>query len=345
MSLRFPSTRTPDVVVIGAGLIGLTIALELSDRGAEVTVIDRGRSLEGASAAAAGMLAAEDIGNPPGLRSLSRLSIERYPAFLERIQSLSGIGVPYQTDTTVQYLEDDSTIRLAEHSLDPRQLAAALHFALKATSVQLLEGAQIASILQEPGGASVQLSGGPAIHPQAVIFAAGAWTSAVMTALGEDALPITPRKGQMLRVRLPIPLHEVHRSEHIYIVPRTYGAHAGTALVGASVEDAGFDTSVQSEALASLRALAAELLPQLASEENAPVVEAWAGLRPATPDGLPLLGATSRANHFIASGHYRNGILLAPGTAVVMADLVEGKTSAIDLANLSPQRFALSTIY
>lgn len=344
MSLRFPSTRTPDVVVIGAGLIGLSIALELRERGASVTVIDRAKSFAGASTAAAGMLAAEDPGNPRELQALSRLSIERYPAFLAHLQALSGIAVPYQTDTTVQYLEDGLTVRLAEHSLDPRQLAAAVHAAVKATSIQLLEGAEIASIHEEAGGSRIQLSGGPAIRPQVVIFAAGAWTSAMMTALGRDPVPVTPRKGQMLRVRLPFPLHEVHRSEQIYIVPRTHGAHAGTALVGATVEDAGFDVSVNAEALASLRALAAELLPQLRFAVDAPMVEAWAGLRPATPDGLPILGACPRAGHFVATGHYRNGILLAPGTAAVMADMVEGRSSAIDLFALSPQRFALSTL-
>src|ERR1700734_3892384 len=120
------STRTSDIVVIGAGLIGLAIALELTDRGANVPVIDRGESLAGASTAAAGMLAANDPGNPPELRELSRMSAERYPAFLARLEALSGIAVPFQTNATIQYLHDGSTLRLAEHSLDPRQLAVAV---------------------------------------------------------------------------------------------------------------------------------------------------------------------------------------------------------------------------
>src|ERR1700735_3677050 len=152
MSLRFDSTRTSDIVVIGAGLIGLAIALELIDRGAQVTVVDRGQSLGGASTAAAGMLAADDPGNPPELRELSRLSAERYPAFLGRLEALSGIAVPFQTNTTVQYLEDGSTVRLAEHSLDPRQLAAALLAAVNATSIRLLEHTQIAAMDQNSGG-------------------------------------------------------------------------------------------------------------------------------------------------------------------------------------------------
>jgi glycine oxidase len=342
MSLRFDSTRTSDIVVIGAGLIGLAIALELSDRGAQVTVVDRGQSLGGASTAAAGMLAADDPGNPPELQELSRLSAERYPAFLGRLEALSGIAVPFQTNTTVQYLEDGSTVRLAEHSLDPRQLAAALRAAVNATSIRLLEHTQIADMNQNSGSATIRLNGGTAINAQAVVYAAGAWTSEVMAALGGDLISVTPCKGQMLRVRLPFPLDEVHRSERIYICPRTRGPQAGTALIGATVENAGFDMSVHGIDLDALRALAAKLIPELASKTEAPTVESWAGLRPCTPDRLPILGACSRPGQFIATGHYRNGILQAPGTALVMVDVLEGKAPAIDISALSPLRFACS---
>jgi len=344
MSFRFDATRTPDIVVIGAGLIGLAIALELEDRGANVTVVDRGQSLAGASTAAAGMLAADDPCNPPELRELSRLSAEHYPKFLDRLEALSGIAVPFQTDSTVQYLEDGSTLRLAEHSLDPRQLAAAVRTAVDATSIRLLEHTRIAAIDQDARGAKIQLGGGGAIATQAVVYAAGAWTSEVIAALGGDTISIMPCKGQMLRVRQPRRLDEVHRSERIYICPRTRGPQEGTALIGATVENAGFDTSVRASDLDALRALAAQLIPELASEAEAPMVESWAGLRPATPDRLPILGAGSHHGQYIATGHYRNGILQAPGTALIMADLIEGKTPAIDVLALSPLRFACSVI-
>ncbi len=335
----FSATRAPDTVVIGAGLIGLAIALELSDRGANVTVVDRGQSLAGASTAAAGMLAASDPGNPPELRELSQLSADRYPAFLSRLESLSGIAVPFQTNTAVQHLDDGSTLRLAEHSLDPRQLAAAVRAALNATSLRVLEQTQIVAIDRN---STAKLSDGSSIATAAIVYAAGAWTTELMTALGADPISVTPCKGQMLRVRLPLPLDEVHRSERIYICPRTRGPQAGTALIGATVENAGFDTAVRPDALAALRALAATLIPKLASEAEAPAVESWAGLRPATPDKLPILGASSRPGHFIATGHYRNGILQAPGTALVIADLIEGKPPSINVSALSPQRFACS---
>jgi len=344
MSLRLNSNQMTDVVVVGAGLIGLAIALEVVDRGGKVTVVDRGLALGGASRAAAGMLAAEDPGNPHELRALSRLSVEEYPGFLQRIEALSGVAVPFQTQVAVQHLGDGSTMRMAERSIDPRQLAEAVLAAVKATSIRLVENAAVVSVEGNAGGSRVALSTGEGITTQAVVYAAGAWTSEVAMAVQGEAIPVTPRKGQMLRVRLPFVMDEVHRSERIYVVPRTRGPQAGTALIGATVEDAGYDTSVRSSDLEGLRALAAELLPELAAEVDAPMVEAWAGLRPATPDGLPMLGAGSRAGRFIATGHYRNGILLTPGTAVVMADMLEGRVSQTDLSGMSPQRFALSAM-
>ena len=344
-----PTSNKADqsIVVIGAGLIGLATALELTHRGTAVTVIDQGRSLAMASTAAAGMLAAEDPHNPPQLQPLSRLSAERYPVFLRRIEALSGIAVPFQTETARQYLADGTSIQLAERSIDPRQLAPALLAAVRATSIRLLEYTPIAAIDDTAQGIQLHLGTDTTITARAIIYSAGAWTSHVLTTLYSDALPIAPSKGQMLRVKLPatLPLDDlsrsqVHRSEHVYIVPRTHGPQAGTALIGATVEDAGFDTTVHTEALAALRARAAALLPQLASPAEAPMVESWAGLRPATPDALPILGPCSRPSHFIASGHYRNGILLAPATALIMADLLEDKPPLVDTSALSPHRFA-----
>ena len=147
----------------------------------------------------------------------------------------------------------------------------------------------------------------------------------------------------MLRVRMPAsaPLTQVYRSERVYIVPRRHGPQAGTAILGATVEDAGFDTQVHQADLAHLRSLAAELVPALADEHDWPTVEAWAGLRPATPDSLPLLGRLHPGSRqWAATGHFRNGILLAPATASVLADLLEHKTPSVELAAFSPTRFS-----
>jgi glycine oxidase len=317
-----PSALQPapkDAVIAGAGIIGLSIALELHRRGFSVKVLERGRALQQASTAAAGMLAADDPHNPAALLPLSRYSLSLYPQYLRRIEALSGLRVPFQTSRTVQYRRDGSSVRLAEHSLDPRQLAEALLAAVRSTSIVLSEETSLG-----------------AADTRGLIVAAGAWSGELP--LGTP-LPVRPRKGQMLRVRVPSGLHlnEVHRSEHVYIVPRTQGPQAGTALIGATVEDAGFDTTTNAGDLAALRALAAELVPELASEADAPRVEAWAGLRPATEHQLPLLGRTG--DTLFATGHFRNGILLAPATAALIADLYEGQRPAIDLAAFSPERF------
>lgn len=318
-----PAHSAPDVLIAGAGIIGLSLALELHSRGARVTVIERDTPLSHASTAAAGMLALHDPHNPPALLPLAQLSADLYPAYLTRIQQLSGIAVPFHTDTTLQYQFNASPQRLAEHSLDPRNLAAALLAAVRAAGIEIREHC------------ALQLTAAP--PNAAVIYTMGAWVTEEL----RQTLLVRPRKGQMLRVQLPPSLknlRDVHRSNDVYIVPRTLGPQAGTALIGATIEDAGFDTSTHSRDLTHLRELATKLLPALASEKEAPQLEAWAGLRPHTPDRLPVLGAIE-CGHFIATGHYRNGILLAPATAIVVADLVESKPPTLDLAPFSPSRF------
>jgi len=318
------------VLIAGAGIIGLSIALELHSRGARVLVLERDTALAHASTAAAGMLAVHDPHNPPPLLPFAQLSAQLYPAWLKRLEQLSGIAVPFHTNTTLQYYQNGIIDRLAEHSVDPRQLATAVLAAVRASGIELRERCEFHS----------------ASAPTApvIIYATGAWAPSELS--HGHTLPVRPRKGQMLRVQLPPALHglrEVHRSDAIYIVPRTLGPQAGSALIGATVEDAGFDTSTHPRDLTHLRSLAAGLLPALASENDAPQLEAWAGLRPHTPDRLPLLGPLEPgSSHFLATGHYRDGILLAPATAVLLADLVEGKPPALDLAPFAPSRFSSS---
>lgn len=317
-----------DVLIAGAGIMGLSLALELHSRGTRVLVFERDTALRHASFAAAGMLAANDPHNPPALLPLSQLSTSLYPGYLHRIEQLSGIAVPFQTDTTLQYQSSGNRLRLDEHSIDPRQLATALLAAVRAAGIEIRELCEFH----------------PSTEPseQTIVYTTGAWLPAELN----QALPLRPRKGQMLRVQLPPSLKnlcEVHRSDAVYIVPRTLGPQAGTAIIGSTVEDAGFDTATHPRDLLHLRTLASELLPALASESVAPQIEAWAGLRPHLPDGLPALGPLQPgSHHFIATGHFRNGILLAPATAVLLADLITGKTTALDLTPFSPARFSQS---
>lgn len=329
---------SPDVTVIGAGVIGLSLALELHARGFKVTLLERGAAATQASWAAAGMLAAQDPHNPPQLKALSQLSAALYPAFLHHLQELSGLPVPFQTERTRQSLPDGSTVELHERSIDPRQLAVALLTAVQRSDIRLVQHVQT----QELQTADLRTR-----RSAVVVHATGAWA-------GESG--VSPRKGQMLRVQLPpaSSLREVYRSERVYVVPRTQGPQAGTALIGATVEDAGFDTEVYPDDLAVLRQVATDLIPhhpELADRKQTPIVEAWAGLRPATPDDLPLLGSVphnagdASPRHFIAAGHFRNGILLAPATAALIADLIEGRTPAVDLSAFSPARFTRSAAF
>jgi glycine oxidase len=329
------SVLTHDIAIAGAGIIGVSLALELSARGASVAILDTASALGGASIAAAGMLAADDPHNPPELHDLSAYSLSLYDRFLARLNELSGLHVPYQTNTTIQYRDDGSFLTLAEKSVDPRQLAAAALQATLRSNISLFEHTRRLNISEAAPGIRVQSPNGPSLLARSLIHASGAWF--------EGSPTISPRKGQMLRVRIPagLALHEVRRSSSIYIVPRTHGPQAGTALIGATEEDAGFDPHIAQADLDTLRSRAAVLLPELGSADAAPQVEAWAGFRPATSDGLPAIGRLpGTTNQWLAAGHFRNGILLAPGTAAALADLLESKTPAVDLHPFAPSRLA-----
>jgi glycine oxidase len=349
----------PDICIAGAGIIGLSLALELHHRGVQVTILDRGAPLAEASTAAAGMLAADDPHNPSQLRPLADLSLSLYPDFLDRLHILTGIRVPLQTHTTLQALPPGTPgtgneltakelthllpalttgnhhfLLLDEQSLDPRQLATALRAAIESTTIDLRTNTPVLST-GSLDNAIVVHTPTSVLHVRQFIDCTGAWASA--TSHLSD-IQVVPKKGQMFSVSLPpsLPLQLVVRTPDIYIVPRTSGPNAGRAIIGATIEDAGFDKIIHPSDIDHLRSLATALLPPLV---DAPQLEVWAGLRPATLDGLPLLGAlSSHPNHLIATGHYRDGILLAPGTARVMAQLLLGEAPSIDLSPFAPNR-------
>jgi glycine oxidase len=337
---------SPDYVIAGAGIIGLSLALELNRRGASVTVLDAGSALQQTSSAAAGMLAIDDPLNPSALRPLAALSASLYPAFLDRIAELSGTRVPFQTSTTLEAgdaanaLPDPRALvpqldpgnhrfhLLKENSVDPRQLASALLAAVRATSIDLREHTSLQRIATTPTSVRIHTSAAE-LEASALIDCMGTWSPA----------PVSPRKGQMLSVAIPpeLDLACVLRTPDIYIVPRTEGPNAGRAIIGATLEDAGFDLTVHSLDILTLNARAVKLLPILA---NADFLESWSGLRPSTADALPILGAAPRQpRYLLATGHFRNGILLAPATALVIAQLLSNETPSIDLTPFTPTRF------
>ena len=351
------------VAIAGGGVIGLACALVLRGRGLQVTVLEAGEAVKEASWAAGGMLAVEDPENPPSLLPFSRYSRGLYSQFLEVIEELSGRHVSLRTQETVQAVDpahassqgvplspDEARslvpgLRVTHHnyrlleeaSLDPRELCTALRSAVVAAGVALHEHERVLSVDIE--GRDVRLTTTRrGTRTDAFVNCCGAWAASL-----DASAEITPCKGQMLVVAQPEgpQLTRVLRSPDVYLIPRG----DDRIVIGATIEHAGYSRQVDPVALSLLRQRAAALWPPAA---EAPELESWAGLRPASADGLPTIGRCERsespggAAQFIAAGHYRNGILLAPGTAHVIADLVSGVAPAIDLASFAPSRTSIS---
>jgi glycine oxidase len=351
------------VAIAGGGVIGLACALVLRGRGWQVTVLEAGEAVKEASWAAGGMLAVEDPENPWQLLPFSRYSRELYSQFLQVIEEFSGQHVFLRTQETVQAVDrahacsagvplslDEARslipdLRVTHHnyrlleeaSLDPRELCTALRSAVVAAGVALYERERVRSVDGE-GGDVLLTTARRAVRANAFVNCCGAWAAAL-----DASVEIAPCKGQMLVVAQPEGslLTRVLRSPDVYLIPRG----DGRIVIGATIEQAGYSKQVDPAALSLLRQRAAALWPPAA---DAPELESWAGLRPASADGLPSIGKCERSENpggaaqFIAAGHYRNGILLAPGTAHVIADLVSGVAPAIDLASFEPSRTSIS---
>ncbi len=347
-----------DAIVVGGGLIGLAIAFELAERGATVRVYDRGEPGRGASWAGAGMLApfTEHI-DDADLFALCRASLDRYPEFAARV-SAGGLAIEPSLDGIVETAFDDARMQqlrdhaarlatlgvsadlldrretlLAEPSLgthllgsllvrgqgyiDNRRLGRALLEACRRRGVTL--HAPVARLTVECDarrvlGIRTELGFAPAAT---VVNAAGAW-SATIDGLPPQARPaVTPVKGQMLALAAPTGfLRRTTWVPGAYLVPRP----DGRLLIGATSEDAGFDERVTAAATYQLLHAALAAAPSLGAFT---ITESWAGLRPGTADGRPIIGPTSIEGLIAATGHYRNGILLTPETARLVADFVE----------------------
>lgn len=360
-----------DCIVVGGGIIGCATALALRDAGADVTVVDRGPPGEESSWAAGGILAPQAEAHGPGvLFDLLRASRQRWPAFARALRERSGIDVGYRDDGALVLARDAAAaeqllararwqreLGLAVETLSSRELAA-LEPALRSSPLALrlpddhqvearlamraLVGACAAAGVTLARGevrrvrhdgarvVGVDGDGGPRDAAR-VVIAAGAWSSAI------DGVPLaagalTPVRGQMIELRTAAPpLRHVVFGEGGYLVPRT----DGRVLCGSTEERVGFAKEVTADGVATLRARAARLCPSL---DGLPVADRWSGLRPASADALPYVGATAIAGLYVAAGHYRNGVLLAPLTAEIMTALVTGATVPVDVTALSPSR-------
>jgi len=352
-----------NIVIIGAGVAGLGIGWRLSQAGCSVTVLERAQPAMGASWAAAGMLAItaelEDAAEPE--RQLAMRAHALWPAFATELEEASGRSVylsangalllagdapeletmraraqadlaiigPNQARALVPLLGPSVGGLWAPHEahVDNRALGEALTVAFLKAGGTIL--ANEAAVRFEVYGGKVSGVQSPYRRYQAdaVLIAAGAWTGLL------DAVPIAPVKGEMIALVPPDPAQlpgPVVWGENVYCVPRH-----GRMLIGATVEEAGFDTSPTRAARDQLWSRAARLMPTVAGWTLA---DHWAGLRPKSPDGLPLLGPARDAGLFVASGQYRNGILFTPAIAQEMADLILGKAHAVP--EFDPRRFS-----
>jgi glycine oxidase len=346
--------KTWDVIIIGGGIIGLSLAIALRKRGAGVLVVERGEPGREASHAAGGMLVESEV--PDVLQSMAAASARLHPEFARELQLESGINVDLREYGTLVFpspqhgrempfsplpaplseLEpalstgNRPAFLLKERSVDPRALTAAAVKTAKVRGVDFSSGDHVTAVNLSDGQVSGVTTNKTSFLTDKVINCAGAWSGQI----GPHAFPVRPVKGQMLclathRQEL---LKHVIRTPEAYLIPRS----DGRLLVGATVEEAGFDKRTDADTMLHFQRVAIALVPQLA---DARILENWAGLRPGTPDALPILGETRTPGYYVATGHFRDGILLAPITAQLMAALVSGEKPAHDLSPFSPARF------
>ncbi len=334
-----------DVIVVGGGLMGCAVAHALAARGASVTLLERAVVGAEASAAAGGILAprVEAHGLEP-MRTYGLRSLELYEPWIRSLGvepehigfDRCGVVVVREAapDPDAERCDDVRALEpgLAaaagwwlpeEGVLDPRLLLRAVSIAARGAGVRVRVGDTVAAV----HAGAVLLADGSALRGT-VVVCGGAWTS---TIAGLEGVPVRPIRGQMAALE-GVALRRVVFGPRGYLVPRPASA-APRVVVGATVEDVGFDKRVTAGGLRDVLDHAVRLAPRLADAE---LVETWAGLRPATPDDLPLIGALDGV--FLASGHYRNGILLAPITAAWMAAAVldgQAPPAAVD-----PGRFS-----
>ncbi|MBZ5504468.1 MAG: glycine oxidase ThiO [Acidobacteriia bacterium] len=344
--------KTWDTIIAGAGIIGVSLALELQERGARVLVLDSGEPGHEASSAAAGMLAAFDPETLPALRPLAVESARMFPEYVRKLEAAAQMQVDFRRMGTIAFLETASTPpehkSLSTHDLERLEPSLRNHghpaFFVQEDSVDphLLMLANLAAACKagiEIRGHQKVTSMRPCSSGVEVVTEADRFTarSAVDCRGAWSGTPVKPRKGQMLYVQPKTSiLRHVLRAPEVYVVPRT----TGKILIGATVEDVGYDKTVNPSAIQGLLNAAAKYLPELAS---APITQSWAGLRPGTPDDLPIIGPTETPGLFVASGHFRNGILLAPVTARIVAGLIEGGPAPLSISAFSPARFSRQT--
>lgn len=377
-SSRQNKAPTRHVVVIGGGIMGTSSAWELARRGQRVTLLEKAILGAEASSAAAGILGPEIENEAPGpMLDLCRLSRKLYPEWIRELERSSQVSCGFLEGGSLLIPEDKRALReltrrrrfqldaaqaipLGRRELDslepeltkncpgalhfpndrrvtPAALFRATHVAAAGAGVTFRTGALVKRILIEeaprggPRAVGVLLDDESTIRADVVVVAAGSWTS-LLAGLPLRPSSVVPARGQLLSVRSPVPLiRRLILGAGVYLIPRA----DGELLIGSTLEFVGYKKGVTAGGAARLLAGALRLIPNL---EHAELEAHWSNFRPYTRDHLPLLGTAGVTGLVIASGHYRNGILLAPATARIVADLAVGRRPPLPLAAFDPRR-------
>ncbi len=350
--------QSSEITILGGGIIGLATAIELRLLGAEVRVLSADFKAA-AGHAAAGMLApqAEQI-SPGAMLDLCLASRALYPEWVEQIRSISNLDPGYwqcgilapryhDVDCDVDWLDRREMLDHqpglnpdiaggywypADGQIDNRALIHALWVGCESLGIKFQDGVKVTSIDHDKEKITHLDTNQGKISAHHYILATGAWAQELLP------IPVMPRKGQMLSLRVPpaqvanLPLQQVLFGEEIYIIPRL----DGKIIIGATSENVGFSPENTAGGIERLLTNAIRLFPSLTDFQ---IDERWWGFRPATPDELPILGYSPYSNLTLATGHYRNGILLTPITAKLIAKLVWHHQADELLSNFSWQRF------
>lgn len=378
-----------DVIVVGAGVIGLAVAWRAAARGMSVTVLERDEALQASSRVAAGMLApVSEMEFGRGGRRLLALGMRSaalWPGFAAELEAASGEEVGLRQTGTLMVARDADearelerqielrssrglravrllasqarelepalapTIRLAlelpdDHSVEPRLVLRALRRACDRAGASVREHCEVQRVLGDDARVQgVALRGGERLHTDTVVIAAGTWSGGLGGLEPDEVVPVRPVKGQTLRLRDPQGpglLERAVRFEGGYVVPRADGRY----VLGGTMEEQGFDCAPTAGAAYELLREGRELLPGISELE---IEELSVGLRPGTPDNVPAVGHGAREGLVWATGHFRNGILLAPLTAELvlgtLGALGEGERDDTLLQICDPARFSRDT--
>jgi glycine oxidase len=364
-----------DAIIVGGGIIGCSIALRLSQAGLATSIIERGSIGCEASRAAAGMLSPQVSAHRPSpFFDLCMQSRKLYPAWAERLGALSGIDPEYQDKGTLSVALDldeltniekwacwqveaglavepvsvqdlraiepsvtqeaVGAVRIpGDHQIENRRLMDAMEVAVRRAGIQVIQGQSVDSLLVRDSRAAGVAFGGQSLKSGVVVLAAGCWSGSMFRDAGIE-VPVVPARGQMLAVKAdPPPFSHVIHSGDCYLVPR----RDGRIVVGSTVEYAGFHKATTAGGLHALLQAAIKLVPGLSSFE---IAESWCGLRPDTPDHLPVLGPSAIENLYLATGHFRNGILLAPITAELISQCILERRVPREMSPFTAARFS-----